>query len=86
MLYVMKMHGYGGHFGIDVNPERLPVVTALRNSMDALRAANARINELDHEAIIDAVNRPDRSRGWLEAYLIRARAPVSAKLAPLPPL
>ncbi len=85
MLYVLKMHGYRGHFGIDVNPERMPVVTALRNSMDALRAANARINDLDHEMILDAVSRPDRARGWLEAYLIRARAPASAQLAPLPP-
>ncbi|MGH2524609.1 MAG: xylose isomerase, partial [Anaerolineales bacterium] len=83
-LYAMKMQGYTGYFGIDVNPERMPVDVALRNSMDALRAANDRINSLDHEAILYATNHPDKARGWLEAYLIRARAPHPEKLPPLP--
>ncbi len=83
-LYAMKMHGYTGYFGIDINPERMPVDVALRNSMDALRAANDRINSLDHEAILFATNHPDRSRGWLEAYLIRMRAAHPEKLSPLP--
>ncbi|MCX6841492.1 MAG: TIM barrel protein, partial [candidate division WOR-3 bacterium] len=51
LLYVLKMHGYQGWFGIDINPERMPVETALRISMDALRAANDRVDELDHESI-----------------------------------
>jgi xylose isomerase len=83
MLYVLKMHGYRGHFGIDVNPERMPVETSLRNSMDAIRAACARIDDLDHEAILHAVEHPEAARGWIEAHLLRARAPASAKLAPL---
>lgn len=85
-LYAMKMYGYQGWFGIDINPERMPVETALRNSMDALTAANDRINEMDHEAIIWATEHPDKARGWLEAYLIRARASRPDKLSPLPPL
>ena len=85
-LYAMKMHGYAGHFGIDINPERMPVEVGLRNSMDALRAANDRINALDHEAILYATRHPDQTRGWLEAYLIRARAPHPEKLPPLPSL
>jgi xylose isomerase len=84
LLYTLKMYGYGGWFGIDVNPERMPVATALRNSMDALRAANDRINHLDHAAILHALDHPDRSRGWLEAYLIRQRARDASKLPPLP--
>lgn len=83
-LYAMKMYGYQGWFGIDINPERMPVETALRNSMDALTAANDRINEMDHEAIIWATEHPDKARGWLEAYLIRARASKPDKLSPLP--
>jgi xylose isomerase len=83
MLYVLKLHGYRGHFGIDVNPERMPVATALRNSMDALRAANDRIDGLDHEAILFSHAHPDRARGWLEAYLIRARAARPDRLRPL---
>jgi xylose isomerase len=84
MMYTLKMHGYEGYFGIDINPERMPVDTALKISMDAVRAANDRINELDHEAILFAHQNPDKARGWLEAHLIRARAPHPDRLAPLP--
>lgn len=83
-LYVLKMHGYQGYFGIDINPERQPAARAIRNSMDAIRAANDRINALDHEKIIQATTHPDKDRGWLEAYLIRRRAAFPEKLAPLP--
>ncbi|MBP7745881.1 MAG: TIM barrel protein [Phycisphaerae bacterium] len=82
-LYTLKMYGYQGYFGIDINPERMPVETALQISMDALRAANDRINEMDHEAILYAQMHPDKTRGWLEAYLIRARASHPERLAPL---
>jgi len=85
-LYVLKMYGYRGYFGIDINPERMPVEVALRNNMDALRAANDRINALDHEKVLWATEHPDKTRGWLEAYLIRARASHPEKLGPLPPL
>ena len=80
-LYALKMHGYSEWFGIDINPERMPVEIALKNSMDALRAANDRINSLDHARVIEATTRPSQHRGWLEAYLIRARAPHSSRLA-----
>jgi len=83
-LYVLKMHGYTGYFGIDINPERMPVERALINCMDALKAANDRINKLDHEKIIACTTKPDRNRGALEAMLIRARAPVGSKLSPMP--
>jgi xylose isomerase len=82
-LYTLKMHGYREYFGIDINPERMPVDVALRNSMDALRAANDRINELDHTRIVEAALRPDTHRGWIEAHLIRQRAPQSSRLAPI---
>ncbi len=83
LLYTLKMHSYRGYYGIDINPERMPVETALRISMDAIRAANDRVNELDHEAILFAHEHPDRARGWLEAYLIRARAAHPDRLTPL---
>lgn len=85
-LYVLKMHGYREHFGIDVNPERLPPEVAVRNSIDAIRAAADRVNGLDHERVLWAVTHPDRARGWLEAYLIRVRASHPERLPPLPPL
>jgi xylose isomerase len=83
-MYVLKMHGYQGYFGIDINPERIPVDQALKNCIDALRAANDRINSLDHEKIIMSTSKPDRNRGWLEAYLIRARASNPGILPPMP--
>jgi len=86
LLYVLKMHGYRGWFGIDINPERMPVDVALRISMDALRAAIDRIEALDHESIVYAVNHPDKARGWLEGYLVRARALHPERLGPLPPV
>ena len=83
-LYVLKMHGYRGYFGIDINPERMPVEQAVINNMDALRAANDRISSLDHEKVIYATAHPHKARGWLEAYLIRMRAPAHTQLGPLP--
>jgi xylose isomerase len=83
LLYILKLHGYGGYFGIDINPERLPVDAALQISMDAIRAANDRVNAFDHEAILHAQAHPDEARGWLEAYLVRARAPHPDRLSPL---
>ena len=85
-LYALKMHGYTGYLGIDINPERMPVETAVRINIDAARAAADRINALDHESIVTAITHPAESRGWLESYLIRARASRPDKLPPLPPL
>jgi xylose isomerase len=82
-LYVLKMHGYQGYFGIDINPERMPVRRALLNNMDALKAMNDRINSLDHESIIWAANHPDKARGYIEAALIRARYPGAKGLSPM---
>lgn len=82
-LYTLKMHGYREYFGIDVNPERMPVDVALKNSMDALRAANDRVNALDHARIVEATARPDEHRGLIEAMLIRARAPHPDRLPPI---
>lgn len=83
MLYALKMYGYQGWFGIDINPERMPVDVALKINMDALRAANDRINCLDHESLVWAGEHPDKARGWIEAYMVRARAMDASKLPPL---
>ena len=83
-LYVLKMHGYGGYFGIDINPERMPVERALINCMDALKAMNDRVNAMDHEKVIACTTRPHENRGLLEALLIRARAPQGTRLSPMP--
>ena len=83
LVFTLKLHGYRGYFGIDINPERMPVATGLKISMDAIRAASDRVNELDHEAILFSHANPDKCRGWLEAYLTRARAARPERLAKL---
>jgi xylose isomerase len=82
-LYTLKMHSYEGYFGIDINPERMPVDVALKISMDALRAGNDRINSVDHAAIVEANMQPESHRGFVEAYLIRARAGAGSTLPPI---
>jgi len=82
-LYALKMAGYEQHFGIDINPERMPVDRALINSMDALTAANERIYNLDHARIVECVENPAGNRGMLEAILIRARHPEARGLSEL---
>ena len=82
-LYALKMAGYQQHFGIDINPERMPVDRALINCMDALKAANERINKLDHARIVECVENPAENRGILEAILIRARHPDATGLSDL---
>jgi len=59
------------------------VDVALKISMDALRAACDRINQLDHELIVDAVENPASHRGFLEAYMIRSRALKTTSLPPI---
>jgi len=82
-LYALKMYGYNGYFGIDINPERMPVRRALINNMDAIKAMNDRVNALDHEKVIRLTSHPDEGRGELEALLIRALAPQGTRLSPL---
>jgi xylose isomerase len=82
-MYTLKMHGYDGYFGIDINPERMPVDVALKISMDALNAANDRVNSMDHAGIIEATMKPHEKRGWIEAYLIRARSSNPDRLPPI---
>jgi xylose isomerase len=79
ILYTLKMHGYQGHFGIDINPERTPVATAVRNSMKSLRRANDFINSLDHEKILAAQAAPSQHRGVLEEYLSGVRWPHASR-------
>lgn len=85
-LYAMKMHAYRGYFGIDINPERMPVDTAVKISIDALRAANDRIEAMDHASILTATSHPDKNQGWLESHLVRMRAHASSVLPPLKPI
>jgi xylose isomerase len=86
LMYVLKMHSYTGYFGIDINPERMPVETAIKINIDAVRAANDRINAIDYESVTYAIEHPEKARGWLESYLIRSRALHPENLPRLQPI
>lgn len=79
-LLVLKMYGYEGYFGIDINPLRMPVETALILNMNALIAACTRLNEMEYEKIVEAMYDPQNNRGVVEDVVTRSLAPRSAKL------
>jgi len=70
-LYVLKMYGYQEHFGIDLNPERIPVETAVEISIEMLNLFNEKVNKLPHEEIVEAYFNPDQNRGGLEKILLQ---------------
>jgi len=71
MLYVLKMIGYREYFGIDINPERMPVLRAIEINSMVLKIMNERIEALPHEDIIEAYFDPENHRGDIEAILAR---------------
>jgi xylose isomerase len=81
-LLVLKLYGYRGRFGIDINPERMPVRTALINTVNSLRGACALVNNLDYDRLVDAMYAPAAHRGVAEDVVLRALAPATAKLIP----
>ncbi|MFH2112109.1 MAG: TIM barrel protein [Candidatus Bathyarchaeota archaeon] len=83
-LLVFKLYGYDGYYGVDINPERMPVERALVLSMNALDAGADTVNYLDYDRLVEAMHDPAAHRGVLEDVLIRALAPDKSKLRPLP--
>jgi len=74
-LFVLKMHGYKEYFGIDINPERMPVDVALKLNMRAMRAACKRLNNIsyeDYSRIVDAMFSPDKNRGVIEEVFTKS--------------
>jgi xylose isomerase len=69
MLYSLKMVGYKGYFGLDLNPERIPVERAIKINSLVLNIMNDRINRLKHEEIIEAYFDPENYRGDIEIIL-----------------
>ncbi|MCF3653045.1 MAG: hypothetical protein L2C94_002610 [Aigarchaeota archaeon] len=83
-LLTLKMYGYRGYFGIDINPERIPVETALTNTMNAIRIANAIIERMDYDRLVEAFYNPAENRGVIEDVYLRAIAPPGTELKPIP--
>ncbi|MFH1380123.1 MAG: TIM barrel protein [bacterium] len=72
MLYALKMTGYEEYFGIDINPERMPVKKAIQINTEALNIMNERIEKLPHDQLLECYLNPDEHRGEIEEILIEA--------------
>jgi xylose isomerase len=83
-LLVFKMHSYGGYYGIDINPERMPVERALVLSMNSLDAGADIVNVLDYDVLVEAMYHPDKHPGTVEDVLTRALAPNKDRLRKIP--
>ncbi|MBN1899846.1 TIM barrel protein [Candidatus Sumerlaeota bacterium] len=66
LLFALKIMGYLEYFGIDVNPERMPVQKAVEINTTVLKIMNDRIDSLPCEKIVDCFLYPEKHRGELE--------------------
>lgn len=60
-VHLLKMYGYTGLVGIDLNPVGISGALAVQVAMDAFRSANDRIRDLDPAHVIESWTRPHRS-------------------------
>jgi xylose isomerase len=70
MLYALKMMGYREWFGIDINPERMPVETAVELNIRAVRLMNERIERIPHDRLLACFLDPAAHRGGVESILL----------------
>lgn len=70
LLYALWAIGYEGWFGIDINPENMPVKRAVELNIQALERLRERVARLPHERILECHLRPAEHRGELEEILI----------------
>jgi xylose isomerase len=70
LLYTLWAIGYQGWYGIDINPENMPVQKAVELNIRALKRIKERVAQLPHERILECHLDPARHRGELEAILI----------------
>jgi xylose isomerase len=83
-LLVFKMYNYAGFYGIDINPERMPVEKAIALNINALNSGVEVVNGIDYEALVEAMYDPAGHRGVVEETLTKAWAPKATKLMKIP--
>ncbi|MFC1500181.1 sugar phosphate isomerase/epimerase family protein [Candidatus Zixiibacteriota bacterium] len=71
LLYSLWAFGYREYFGIDINPENMPVARAVALNIKALERMKERISRLPHEQILECHLNPANHRGDLEEILIQ---------------
>jgi len=70
-LFALKMAGYNEYFGIDINPERMPVQKAIEINSTVMNIMNERTNSLPNEEIVEAYFDPENHRGDIELILAK---------------
>jgi xylose isomerase len=70
LLYALWAIGYNGWFGIDINPESIPVRKSIQLNIQALEKMKERVARLPHERILECHLKPAEHRGELEQILI----------------
>jgi xylose isomerase len=70
LLYALWAAGYDGYFGIDINPENMPVETAVALNIAAIRKLKERVARMPHDRILECHVKPAAHRGELERILI----------------
>lgn len=71
LLYALWGIGYREYFGIDINPENMPVEKAVELNIMALDRMKERVGRLSHERILDCHLHPAERRGELEEILLK---------------
>lgn len=74
LVFVLKMYGYRGFCGLDINPEKMPVEAAIAKSINAVAVAAGVVDNMDPEEVLSAYHNPHKNRGWIEDIVTRARA------------
>ena len=64
------MMGYKEYFGIDINPEHMPVQTAIEINIKMIKKMLNKLDKLPHDKIIESYLYPSKNRGTLEKILM----------------
>jgi xylose isomerase len=74
LLYALKAIGYKEHLGIDINPEHMPVLEAIKVNARVLQIMNERVDAMPHEKLLECFYHPDKHRGGIEMLLAESYA------------
>ena len=70
LLWVLWAGGYSGWFGIDINPENMPIRKAAEINCKVLEKMKERVSRMPHERLIQCHMDPAGRRGELEEIMI----------------
>ena len=71
MLFSLKMMGYSEYYGIDINPEHMPVEIALEINFEMTTKLCNKLDKLPNDEIVECYLNPAQNRGNLERILMK---------------